>query len=94
MRQAKPGRGGSDIDTVQQSGNLSEGTRQVESCPAKAGDVVEQGYPEPDALAWLELAREAGMSARFTLSGDFLPQEEKDLRRFSVHESPDIQFPP
>lgn len=35
VRQAKPGKGGSVVDSRRQSGNLSDGTRQVQILPGK-----------------------------------------------------------
>ena len=50
MRQAKPGRGGGDVDKGRQSGNLSDGTRQVKTLPGK-------GWPPAGSESCVGLSR-------------------------------------
>lgn len=56
VRQVKPGRGGSDVDSRRQSGNLSDGTRQVRTLPGK-------GWPPAGSESCVGLSREGACEA-------------------------------
>lgn len=48
VRQVKPGREGSDVDKRRQSGNFSDGTRQVKTLPGKGQRGKCQAFQEGD----------------------------------------------
>jgi hypothetical protein len=56
VRQGKPGKGGSDVDSGRQSGNLSEGTRQVRILPGK-------GRPPAGSESCVGLSRKGACEA-------------------------------
>jgi hypothetical protein len=56
VRQAKPGKGGSDVSSSRQSGNLSDGTRQVRILPGK-------GWPPAGSESCVGLSRKGACEA-------------------------------